>query len=71
MNPKTKKIIQVLSLAIGTFSVAVLANQAANKLTSENPAHKKLGMVYAGLGVGISSIILINLNGHKIKNAEI
>lgn len=71
MQPKTYKIIQILSIAIGTFSVTVLANQVANKLTSEEPAHKKLGLVYAGLGVGISAITLMMLNGYQIKNEEV
>jgi len=68
MKPKAKKIIQIIAIATGTFSVAVLANQAANKLTSEEPKHKRLGIMYAGIGIVTSAVILISLNGKKINS---
>lgn len=68
MSKNTKIIIEVLSIAIGTFSVAVLAHQASTNLLNEDPKHKQKGIVCAIAGVLISSAIIIRLNHKTIKN---
>lgn len=71
METKTKTLIKYTAFAVGTFSIAILANMTVAKLTSEDPKHKREGMYYAIGGVTASVIMLSFLNGHKVKNSPV
>jgi len=71
MNPKVKTALNLVSIAIGTFSVATLSNMSAQHLSSDNKEHKRKGMIYASSGVVISIGMLYWLNSKKIKNGGI
>lgn len=67
MKANTKIILEVITIAVGTFSVAVLAQQAGAKLTSNDPKTRKAGLICAGAGVIISGVIITRLNLKHIK----
>jgi len=72
MDKKTTNIIKICFIALGTFSVAVLANSAADKLDSEENKTKRKGLVYSGVGVIISlSVLYLINNTKKINNSPI
>lgn len=67
MNAKTRTTLELVGLAIGTFSVATLANLAAAKFAMEEKEHKKMGYYYTATGMAISGYLLYRINKRGIK----
>lgn len=55
-------MVEILAVAVGSFSIATLANLAANHATEEEKAKKKKAIYYSMGGVVVSMLLIKYFN---------
>ena len=55
-------IVEILAIAVGSFSIATLANLAADHATEEDKEKRKKAIYYSATGVVLSVLMLKYFN---------